>query len=57
MKITKRTCIRAALAKTIAVTIFTGSATQPAHAQATAVIPPSLVTPKKWRPSEIELVK
>jgi hypothetical protein len=57
MKITKRTCIRAALAKTIAVTIFTGSATQPAHAQATAVIPPSLVTPKKWRPSEIELVR
>jgi hypothetical protein len=47
MRTTKRAFISAALASAIAVTIFTGSATQPAHAQATAGIPPSLVTPDK----------
>jgi hypothetical protein len=35
------------LAATIAATIFTGCATIPAHAQATAGIPPELVTPDK----------
>jgi hypothetical protein len=35
------------LACAIAVTIFTGGATQPAHAQATAGIPPSITTPDK----------
>ena len=47
MKTTKRTFISATLAGAIAVTLFTGSATQTAHAQATAGIPPSLVTPDK----------
>jgi hypothetical protein len=47
MRTTKRTFTSAALAGVIAVTIFTGSATQPADAQATAGIPPSLVTPDK----------
>jgi hypothetical protein len=47
MRTTKLTFNSAALAGAIAVSIFTGSATQPAHAQATAGIPPSLVTPDK----------
>lgn len=47
METTKRTFIRAALAIAIAATIFTGSATQPAHAQATAGIPPEVTTPDK----------
>jgi pimeloyl-ACP methyl ester carboxylesterase len=41
---TKRTFISAALAGAIAVMIFTGSKTQPAHAQATAGIPPAVET-------------
>jgi hypothetical protein len=47
MRTTKRTFISAPLAGAIAVTIITASATQPAHAQATAGIPQSLVTPDK----------
>jgi len=47
MRRRKRRFISAALACAIAVTIFTGGATQPAHAQATAGIPPSLTTPDK----------
>ena len=47
MRRRKRRFISAALACAIAVTIFTGGATQPAHAQATAGIPPSITTPDK----------
>jgi hypothetical protein len=47
MRITKRTFISAALAGAIAVTIFTGSATQRARAQAAAGIPPAITTPDK----------
>jgi pimeloyl-ACP methyl ester carboxylesterase len=44
MRTTKRTFISAALAGAIAVMIFTSSKTQPAHAQATAGIPPAVET-------------
>jgi hypothetical protein len=44
MRTTKRTFISAALAGAIAVMIFTGSTTQPAHAQATGGIPPAVET-------------
>jgi hypothetical protein len=47
MRATKRRFTSAALAGAIAVTIFTGGETQPAHAQATAGIPPSITTPDK----------
>ena len=47
MRTTKRTFISAALASAIAVPISTGSATQPAHAQPTAGIPPAITTPDK----------
>jgi len=47
MRRRKRRFISAALACAIAVTIFTGGATQPAHAQSTAGIPPSITTPDK----------
>jgi hypothetical protein len=47
MGISRRTFISAALAGAIAVTIFAGGTTQPAHAQATAGIPPSITTPDK----------
>jgi hypothetical protein len=47
MRTTKRRFISAALAGAIAVTIFTGSATQPAYAQATGGIPPAITTPDR----------
>jgi len=47
MRTTKRTFISTALACASAVTIFTGSATQTAHAEATTTIPPSITTPDK----------
>jgi hypothetical protein len=47
MRTTKRTFISAALTGAIAVTFFTGRATQLAHAQATTGIPPSITTPDK----------
>jgi hypothetical protein len=47
MRTIKRTFISSALAGAIAVTIFTGSPTQPAHAQVTARIPPAITTPEK----------
>ena len=47
MRRRKRRFISAALACAIAVTIFTGNATQPAHVQATAGIPSSITTPDK----------
>jgi hypothetical protein len=46
MKATKLTFVSGALAGSI-MTIFTGSATQTADAQATGVIPPSITTPDK----------
>jgi hypothetical protein len=47
MRTTKRTFISTALAGAIALTIFTVGVTQPAHAQATAGVPPSITTPDK----------
>jgi len=47
MRTTKRTFISTALAGASALTIFTVSATQTAHAQATTAIPPSITTPDK----------
>jgi hypothetical protein len=47
MRTTKRTFICTALAGASALTIFTVSATQTAHAQATASVPPSITTPDK----------
>jgi len=47
MRTSKHTFISTALAGAIAVTLFTGSAAQPAHAQATTGIPPSITTPDK----------
>ena len=47
MRTTKRTFISTALASAIAVIIFTGIATKPAHAQTTAGIPPQITTPDK----------
>jgi hypothetical protein len=47
MRTTKRTFISTALAGASALTIFSVSATQTAHAQATTAIPPSVTTPDK----------
>jgi hypothetical protein len=47
MRTTKRTFISTALAGASALTIFTVSATQTAHAQATAGVRPSITTPDK----------
>jgi hypothetical protein len=47
MRTTKRTFISTALAGASALTILTVSATQTAHAQATAGVPPSITTPDK----------
>jgi len=47
MRTTKRTFISTALAGASALTIFTVSATQTSHAQATAGVPPSITTPDK----------
>jgi len=47
MRTSKSRFVSAALAGAISVTIFTGSATQPAHAEATAGIPPAITTPDR----------
>jgi hypothetical protein len=47
MRTTKRTFISTALAGASALTIFTVGATQTAHAQTTASVPPSITTPDK----------
>jgi hypothetical protein len=47
MRTSKSRFVSATLAGAIAVTIWTGSATQPVHAQATTGIPPSVTTPDK----------
>jgi hypothetical protein len=47
MRTTKCTFISTVLAGASALTIFTVSATQTAHAQATAGVPPSITTPDK----------